>query len=244
MLKRKDAIKGVILVGSSSDIGLEILKNLRLATNTKLVTIGRHTSTHSNFSWPHGEHEELFCDLESQESVNKTLRTISNLKEFDLVIVAAGYLPREFGDVDPLDVQRTLRINSEGVILLLSAFANRLAQLGGGKMLLISSVAASRPRIKNFTYGASKTAADFFAIGLASKYKPHRVDVKVLRPGFVFTKMTNNFKPAPFAISTQTVAKIAIKVLRSKKRVAYAPLFLKILINFLKLLPRRFFDAI
>jgi decaprenylphospho-beta-D-erythro-pentofuranosid-2-ulose 2-reductase len=244
MLKRNDSKKGVVLVGSSSDIGLEILKSLRIAKDTKLITIGRHTSTQEKLLWPYGEHEELFCDLESRESVDEILSKIRDLSEFDLVIFAVGYLPQELSDIDFLDVRKTLRINSEGVILLLSAFANRLTQFGGGKMLLLSSVAASRPRIRNFTYGASKAAADFFAIGLASKYKADGVDIKVLRPGFVFSKMTKGFKPAPFAISIQDVSKIAVAVLRSNRKVAYAPSFLKLLINLLKILPRRLFDSL
>jgi short-subunit dehydrogenase len=244
MLKKFDSTKGIVLVGSSSEIGLEILKLLKPAPNTKLLTVGRGAPSRSTLTWPYGNFEEVFCDFESTESVNEALDNISHLKQFDLVIVASGYLPQENEDSDLLEVRKTIRVNGEGVILFLSAFANRLAQLGGGKILLISSVAGLRPRIRNFTYGATKAAADFFAIGLASKYENSSVDIKVLRPGFVFTKMTTAFKPAPFAISTQVVSRIGVKLLRSKRRVAYAPSFLKFLMNVLKIIPRWIFNRL
>jgi len=188
--------------------------------------------------------KKIEIELESSESLNDVIFQIESLPEFDLVILAAGYLPNELQDENLVEVRRALRINGESIILLLSAFAKRLSHLGGGKVLLISSVAATRPRIRNFTYGASKSAADFFAIGLASRYRSTGVDIKIIRPGFVFTKMTTDFKPAPFAITVEEVSRLAIKTLRGKRNVTYAPQFLKLVMNILRILPRRIFNRL
>ena len=244
MLNKFDAEKGVILLGCSSDIGLEILRQLKPAPGCQLFLLGRDPHAKLNISWPHGKVTRITCDLENSRSSNKALSRLRKIREFDLAIIAAGYLPKEFQDSNLLDVQKTLRINGEGVILFLSALAQELSHRNGGRILLLSSVAVIRPRVRNFTYGASKSAADFFAIGLASKYRSSNVKIKVIRPGFVFTKMTKNFQPAPFTIRTDEVSRIAIKTLNSKRRVAYAPRALKVVMNFLRILPRKFFDAL
>lgn len=244
MLNNFDAEKGIVLLGSNSDIGLEILRQLNPAPGCQLFLIGRDTQVEETIPWPHGKMTAFKCDLENPKSTNRTLSELNKTCGFDLAIIATGYLPEEHKDSDLMDVQKTLRINGEGVILFLSALSKRLSDQGGGKVLLLSSVAAIRPRVRNFTYGASKSAADFFAIGLASKYRNLGVEIKVIRPGFVFTKMTENFKPAPFPIGPKEVSRVAIKTLRSKKKVAYAPPALKVIMNFLRILPRWFFDSL
>lgn len=244
MLNKFDSEKGVVLVGSSSEIGLEIIDNLSIEPRARLFLIGRNSL---NGNYPKGfqnRTEEILCDLESIESVNEVLRRVASLDNFDLVILAAGYLPKELNDSDLLEVQKTQRVNGESVILLLSAFANRMTNLGGGKLLLVSSVASIRPRIRNFTYGASKAASDFFALGLANKYKGTNIKIKILRPGFVFTKMTKGFEPAPFAVEKSQVAKIAVRAIRGKAVVTYAPTHLKLVMNILRVIPRKVFNSL
>lgn len=244
MLNKFDAEKGVILLGCSSDIGLEILRQLKPAPGCHLFLLGRDPHAKLDISWPHGKVTRITCDLENSRNSNKALSRLREIGKFDLAIIAAGYLPKEFQDSNLLDVQKTLRINGEGVILFLSALAQELSHQNGGRILLLSSVAVIRPRVRNFTYGASKSAADFFAIGLASKYQNSNVKIKIIRPGFVFTKMTKNFQPAPFAMKTHEVSRIAIKALNSKNSVVYAPRALKVIMSFLRILPRKFFDAL
>lgn len=244
MLKHFDVEQGLVLLGGTSDIGLEILKKMKVAPGCPLYLFSRQTLVSLNLVWPHGEVFHIECDLESPESFRSALNRINSFPIFDVAIIAVGYLPNESNEYDLADVQKTLRINGESVILFLSVLTGKLSEFGGGKILLISSVAAIRPRIRNFTYGASKSMADFFAIGLSSKYKNQGVQIRVLRPGFVFTKMTKSFSPAPFAISVGHVAQIALKALRSNKTVAYAPSILKLVMNILRISPRKIFDML
>jgi decaprenylphospho-beta-D-erythro-pentofuranosid-2-ulose 2-reductase len=244
MLNKFDSEKGVVLIGGSSEIGLEILNNLRVEPGARLVLISRNSLSGNYPKGFQNRTEEILCDLESIESVNEILNRVEILDDFDLVILATGYLPRELNESDLLEVQKTQRINGESVILLMSAFANRMTKLGGGKLLLISSVASIRPRIRNFTYGASKAAADFFALGLANKYRGTNTKIRILRPGFVFTKMTKGFDPAPFAVEKSQVARIAVKAIRGKAVVTYAPVILKLVMNVLRFIPRRIFNSL
>jgi decaprenylphospho-beta-D-erythro-pentofuranosid-2-ulose 2-reductase len=166
------------------------------------------------------------------------------LNDIDLAIVAAGYLPPENMELDPALVRKSMMVNSVGVVTVLSALANRMHIQNRGHILHISTVAVIRPRLRNFNYGASKSSADFFAMGLSSKYRTTGLKVSVLRPGYVHTKMTNNFSPAPFATNTKLVARNAIQGVIKDRIVIYAPGFLRIFFLFLKILPNFIFKVI
>jgi len=114
----------------------------------------------------------------------------------------------------------------------------------GGKILVCSSVASIRPRLRNFSYGASKSALDFYAIGLQSKLSKSKVKISILRPGYVFTKMTKNFKPAPFSITLEVLARISIDGLFKNKKVIYVPWKLKFIMNLLRIVPRFIFNKL
>ncbi|MDZ7732443.1 MAG: SDR family NAD(P)-dependent oxidoreductase [Acidimicrobiia bacterium] len=66
---------------------------------------------------------------------------------------------------------------------------HRLPVVGGGK----------RVRKSNFVYGSSKAGLDGFAQGLGDALAGTGVDVLVVRPGFVRSKMTEGLDDVPFA---------------------------------------------
>ena len=61
---------------------------------------------------------------------------------------------------------------------------------GHGTIVVLSSVAAIRPRKANFVYGAAKAGLDAFGRGLADSLHGTGVDVLLVRPGFVIGRMT------------------------------------------------------
>ena len=81
---------------------------------------------------------------------------------------------------------------------------DRLARVlraqGDGRIVVLSSVAGYRVRAANFVYGATKAGLDGFALGLGDALAGSGVEVMVVRPGFVRTKMTAGQNVPPFAI--------------------------------------------
>ena len=116
--------------------------------------------------------------------------------------------------------------------------AEKMTKQGHGQISVITSVAGLRPRHGNYVYGATKAGLDFYALGLSGQLAGSGVKLSVLRPGFVFSKMTSGLKPAPFALSPQQVAEHSIKGLRKGKVIIYAPGFLKYIFFFIRFLPR------
>jgi short-subunit dehydrogenase len=244
MLKKTKEYLKIVLVGSNSEIGLSIINNAPIASNGEIIFVGRTKPDVSVFLNKNYRTNFLYCDLTDDISVSEVIQKLKNISKIDLLILAAGYLPSENSEFDINSVRRTLQINTLSTLILLSALSEKMAKLGSGDILVISSVASMRARDRNFTYGSSKAAIDFFTTGLANKLRKNGIFVCILRPGFVFTKMTKNFKPAPFAIRTDKVGEIAVKGLKARKKVIYAPSKLKIIMNTLKLFPRFIFNYI
>jgi decaprenylphospho-beta-D-erythro-pentofuranosid-2-ulose 2-reductase len=244
MLTKKKTYDHVVLVGSTSDIGLAILKQLRYSENAQILLIGRDGPEDFNIEGARVTKSFLKCDLEKFEDLQNFSLHLSSLPDIDLAIMAAGFLPPENTELNLDLVNKTMQVNTVGVVNALVVLAERMQRQFHGHILHISSVATMLPRSRNFTYGASKSSADFFARGLASKYRRTGLKISVLRPGFVHTKMSKNFRPAPFSISKEAVSLITSVSLLKNEDVFYAPRKLRIIMNFVSLLPKRLRELI
>jgi decaprenylphospho-beta-D-erythro-pentofuranosid-2-ulose 2-reductase len=242
MLTRK--FKNIVLIGSNSDIGISIINHLPLAHNAKLYLIGKTPPNQNHINNLNIECKFKFCHLENLNEVKDIFKDSSDFIDLDLVIIAAGYLPLENSEFDVSSIEKTLIVNSLSSIILLSGFAKLMISNNRAQILIISSVASIRPRNRNFTYGASKKALDYFAIGLQNKLKNSSLSISILRPGFVYSKMTNNFKPAPFAITVDRLAEIVLIGLLRREKIIYAPRKLSLVMKIASILPRFIFDKL
>lgn len=244
MLNVNKIYSEIALVGSTSEIAISILNNLALSDHAIVHLIGRQIP--DNHIFRNKQIKFIFhkCDLNNSLEVTEFLSDISGFKGLNLVLIAAGFLPEENSEFNLDDIQKSFQINSLSSIMFLSSFTRLMNDNRGGNILVCSSVASIRPRIRNFTYGASKSALDFYAVGLQNKQKNSHVSISILRPGFVFTKMTSNFKPAPFAINLNSLGKTASKGLMKGKKVIYAPSKLRVIMNILRIVPRFIFNRL
>jgi len=160
----------------------------------------------------------------------------------DIVIVAVGVLGERGGlPSDLAGAVEVLEVNVVAAGSLLMHSAGRLRARGGGTVVVLSSVAAERPRAANVVYGASKAGLDALARGLDEALCEHGVRVLVVRPGFVHTRMTAGLPPAPLACTPEQVATIAVDGVASGARVVWAPRQLRWLMLVVRMLPRRLF---
>lgn len=244
MLNKKVLFKDVVLVGSTSDIGISIINKIPLYDKADIHLVGRRMPEKSIFQNPNLNLIFHKCELSDITEVTNFLKNSINFQRTELVILAAGHLPEENSEFDLASLGETFQINSISSIIFLSGFAKIMNENRGGKILVCSSVASIRPRLRNYSYGASKSALDFYAIGLQCKLSKSQVKISILRPGYVFTKMTKSFKPAPFSITLETLARIAIDGLFKNKKVIYAPWKLQFIMNFLRIVPRFIFNKL
>ena len=236
--------KNIALVGSNSDLGISILNHLPIARDAKLQLIGRTKPDENRLNELNIDYEFKSCNLVDLSEVKGIFDNSSDFIDLDLVIIAAGYLPPENSEFDVSSIETTFLVNSLSSIMILSGFAKLMTSNSKSQILVISSVACLRPRNRNFTYGASKRALDFFSIGLQNGIKDSSPCISILRPGFVYSKMTRDYKPAPFAITTDQLGEIASKGLLRRKKIIYAPKKLNLVMKIARALPRFIFDKL
>ena len=234
--------RNVILIGSTSEIGIAIVNELKINELETLTLVGRKNPDPSIFKIKIKKINFIQVDFEDEEEISKSFISIDAIRAIDFAIFAAGYLPPENSEFNQKEITKTFQVNSISTIKYISHLTKYLLKQNNGDILYISSVAGLRPRIRNFTYGASKNLVEFYTKGLRNKYTDSGINFFIVRPGFVFTKMSNNFKPAPFAIDKRSVAKIVINGLNKKVLNIYAPSILKYLFLILKLIPNKIFN--
>jgi decaprenylphospho-beta-D-erythro-pentofuranosid-2-ulose 2-reductase len=148
--------------------------------------------------------------------------------DVDLVLMAVGVLGNQ--ERDEVDAAATADA--------LAASFEKLKKQGHGKIVVLSSVAGVRVRRANYVYGAAKSGLDAYAIGLSEAARGTGVDVYVVRPGFVKTKMTEGLPAAPFSTDRAAVADAVIRGMEQGQTVIWAPAPLRYLFNVFRLLPQ------
>ena len=102
------------------------------------------------------------------------------------MIAATGVLtPQAEVDSDPELGAQMIDTNFTSHVTTLLAAAGKMREQGYGTIVVLSSVAAIRPRKANYVYGAAKSGLDAFARGLTDALAGTGVRVLLVRPGFV-----------------------------------------------------------
>jgi len=238
----KDAlgeVQSVLVLGGTSEIGLATARALveRRARTVVLAARSPDQVDPAPLLAAGAERVEAVAfdavDTASHESF--VTDVFSRFGDIDLALVAFGVLGEED---DPVSV---LEVNTVGAASVMSAVASRMVEQGHGTIVLLSSVAGERVRKSNFMYGASKAGADGFASGLGDSLAGTGVDVMVVRPGFVETKMTTGLDPVPFSTTADAVAREIVRGLARGSDVVWAPPVLRLVMSVLRHVPRPLF---
>jgi decaprenylphospho-beta-D-erythro-pentofuranosid-2-ulose 2-reductase len=161
---------------------------------------------------------------------------------FEVVVLSVGVLGAQEGlDADPAVAVEVMGVNFVGCGSLLLHAMRALRDRGGGTMVVLSSVAAERPRSANAIYGAAKAGLDALAQGLADQAHGTGVQVLVVRPGFVATRMTAGLKPSPFSTTPEAVADATVRALGGRAHTIWVPRVLRFVFAVIRHLPRQVF---
>jgi decaprenylphospho-beta-D-erythro-pentofuranosid-2-ulose 2-reductase len=235
----------VLLVGGSSEIGVAIMARLASDGLVRPYLLGRDRDRLSGAGatlelsgCPPADIDLLDADdLATHESVIGT--AFDRTGGFDVVVIAAGVLGAQEGlDADVERAAEVMRVNFVGCGSLLLHCLRRMRAQHTGTVVVLSSVAAERPRAGNAIYGAAKAGLDALAQALADASAGTGVRVLVVRPGFVKTRMTAGLPPAPFATTPQAVADATVRALAGSAGTIWVPGRLRWIFAVLRHLPR------
>jgi len=220
----------VALIGSRSDIGLSIVEHLPQDPSREVILIGRS-----------GDYE---LDVTDKAAREKVIAQLFDAGDVDLVVIAVGLLGKDPEFSPSENLLAAIDVNYLSSAHLMELISERMKQQAHGTILIISSFAQVRPRDDNFRYGSTKAGIDFYARGLASSLQGSGVSVKILRPGFVKSKMTEGMEVAPLSITAEECGKYGVAALSSKKVVTWAPSKLKYAAVIFRALPSALFKKI
>ena len=181
-----------------------------------------------------------FNDLAMHDTIMKN--SIAQLDGIDLAVMAYGTLPEQhLCEHDVELATREITTNFLSAQSLLSYIANQMESQGFGTIAAISSVAGDRGRKSNYIYGSAKAGLTVYLQGLRNRLAVKNVHVLTIKPGFVDTPMTREFKKGLLWVGPDKVAQDIVRAIRKKQDVLYTPWYWQWIMLIIKLIPERIF---
>jgi decaprenylphospho-beta-D-erythro-pentofuranosid-2-ulose 2-reductase len=235
----------IVLLGGTSEIGRAIVDELLSPAATTLVLACRRPDEAQPERFARDGLNVVVEHFDAVETVTHDAfarRLAAEHGDIDVAIVAFGVLgDQTIFDDDPQAAAEAVQVNYTGAVAASLAFAGQMRRQGHGHLAVLSSVAGERGRASNFVYGSSKAGLDTFAQGLGDSLAGSGVNVTVIRPGFVHTRMTRGLKSAPFSTTPRVVGELAVAGMRNGKHTVWAPGILRYVFMVLRHVPRPIF---
>lgn len=240
------AVQSVLVLGGTSDIGVAIASRLAAPRKATVILAGRDISTLESSAdqlraASPGRVEILRFDARDTGEHEAIIAKAADLAggDIDVVVVAFGLLGDQESDENGGDgAVHLAATNYVGVVSVGLAAARALKAQGHGTLVFLSSVAGERVRRANFIYGSSKAGMDGFAQGLGDSLAGTGVQVLIVRPGFVKTKMTTGMKEAPLSTTAEAVAHATARAVASGREIVWVPGALRFVFMIFRHLPR------
>ena len=230
----------VLLLGGTSEIGLAILAALKAPAGTEVLLAGRDEQrmAAAGKELPYRCTTIAFDALEPR-SHQEVIAGVFAGGPVDLVIAATGVLTaQELVDRAPALAAEMIEVNFTSHVTTLLAAAEKMRTQRYGTIVVLSSVAAIRPRKANYVYGAAKAGLDAFARGLTDALAGTGVRVLLVRPGFVAGRMTAGLPPAPMSSTPAEVGRAVGAALDGQASLLWVPRGLAAAAMVMRLIPR------
>jgi decaprenylphospho-beta-D-erythro-pentofuranosid-2-ulose 2-reductase len=162
--------------------------------------------------------------------------------DIDVAVVAFGLLgDEEQAWQDHASAVELAEVNYVGAVSVGVCLARQMRDQGHGAIVALSSVAGERVRRSNFAYGSTKAGMDGFYMGLGEALRDEGVQVLVVRPGFVRTKMTEGREAAPLSVTAEQVATAIVEGVADRRELIWVPKPMRAVMSGLRHVPRPVF---
>ena len=240
-MNQKFTNENIWIIGASSGIGMELA--LYLSNNgANIIVSSRSEKSLQKIIRQTGGKNDLILPIDiknSKEVKNAVSQITQKFSKLDRVIFMAGiYEPAACNKMKIKQAHDIIDINFKGAINILHYCLPLLEKQLKSQLVLCASVAGYSGLPNGQPYSATKSAIINLAESLKSEYANSNLDIKVINPGFVSTRLTkkNNFK-MPFIIEPEEAAKEICKNLNSKSFEIHFPKKTTIILKFLRFLP-------
>jgi decaprenylphospho-beta-D-erythro-pentofuranosid-2-ulose 2-reductase len=164
----------------------------------------------------------------------------------DITICVFGWMgDNEVVRTNWIETKQTIDSNFTGAVSILNVVTTYYAQQKKGIIVGISSVAGERGRQSNYIYGSAKAGFTAYLSGLRNRLYRENVHVVTVKPGFVFTKMTENLKlPKPLTATPGEVADSVFAAVVKKKNTIYVKWFWRWIMLLIRNIPEFLFKKL
>ena len=163
-------------------------------------------------------------DVSDLSAVEGWIKDADAVQPLDLVIANAGISGGAAGQGESVDQARAIfRTNVDGVLNTIHTAVEQMRGRGHGQLAIVSSLAAFRGYPGAPAYSGSKAAIRVYGEALRGAMAPNGIDVSVICPGYVRSRMTaaNTF-PMPLLMDADRAARIIRRGLaKNRARIAF-----------------------
>ncbi len=180
-----------VVTGASRGIGRGIARELARTHQIVGTYKGRRDAAESLRAETSAE---IFqCDVGSAEGRHALLAfTRERFGRLDLLVNNAGMAPRERRDIleaTEASYDEVMAVNLKGPYFLTQQAARWMVELGGGRIVFVTSISAFAASVNRGEYCISKAGLSMAVALYAQRLARHNVQVFEIRPGIVRTDM-------------------------------------------------------
>jgi short-subunit dehydrogenase len=179
--------KVIVVTGSSGGIGIAIVNKLA-SFDAKVVAV-YHLNlpldfSHKNILW-------LQADITNSADIDRLLAfTSQKFERIDVLINCAGLLePGEFSSLEINQLKKMIDVNLTSTLIITQKVLSVMKSQGNGHIINIGSLGGIVPMPYSSVYSATKFALRGFSFSVAEELKGTGVNVSLITPGSVITKM-------------------------------------------------------
>ena len=247
-----------LVTGATSGIGLEISKDLA-KRGYNLILVARTKENLSKTSRELTKEYNIKCDYFSSDltliNSPEEIYQFTSQKQYNIEILInnAGYaLPNAFHINSMEDEEKCLRVLGTSVIALTKKYINDMISNGGGKIMIVSSVAAFAPASSlQSLYGPVKTFMNRFSESL-NFYNKYGITSTAVCPGYTVTNFHTasgvqeemDSVPRFLKKSAKRIAKEGVDAMLKGKKVSVPTKTWKIIVLLLKVIPHSVFGLV
>jgi len=235
----------LLIIGATSDIAKTTAREFA-KNGFDLILSSRKIEALKEFKKDLEIRYEIEVDLKEFDIIefSKHQEFFNEIKDkVDVVLVAAGYMSsQKEAEVNFDKTINTINVNYTGAVGVLNIIANEFEKRKKGTIIGISSVAGDRGRKSNYIYGSSKAAFSAYLSGIRNRLFKSNIQVITVKPGFVYTKMTEGLDlPEKLTATSEEIAQEIFKAFKKKKDVVYLKPIWRIIMRIIIYIPESIF---
>lgn len=194
------------IVGASAGLGRAVAEQLSRQGCEVVLSARNEDDLNALAAELPGKAHVVPMDVSDPDSVARAAKAAGEID--GLVYLAGVYWPMAAAEYDGEKVAAMLDINLTGAARVLGHVVPRMVERDSGHIVLTGSLSGFRGLRGAMGYGASKAGIMYLAESLYADLKSTGVDVQLVNPGFVKTRLTdkNDFR-MPFIMEPEDAAR-------------------------------------